>query len=146
MSKILANTKHVFSLLTLAGLLMAGTLHAEGGNGNAKKTHEHKSGSANTAELLYVGKLAGQPVFNVVYNNPSGSRFSISVLDGRGEQLFIASYNDKFFDKKFTPSEDLDTNGKLVFVVRNFSDNSVQHFEINTGSRLVEDIVVKEVK
>jgi len=35
--------------------------------------------------------------------------------------------------------------GKLVFVIRNFGDNTVQRFEVNSASRLIEDVEVKEV-
>ena len=147
MNKIIFNTKKVFSLLTLAGVLAAGALHAEGGNRHGdKKLHEHKPGSANTAEVIYIGNREDQPVFNVLYNNSQGSRFSISVYDGKGDQLFTSTYSDKHFDKKFTIADGIDTEGKLVFVVRNFSDNSMQSFEINSDTRLVEDVQVKEVK
>jgi hypothetical protein len=147
MNKIIFNTKKVFSLLTLAVIFATGALHAEGGNHDAsKKLHEGKTGSASTAEVIYIGNREDQPVFNVLYDNSKGSRFSVSVFDGKGDQLFTSTYSDKHFDKKFTIADGLDIEGKLVFVVRNFSDNSMQSFEINSDTRLIEDVQVKEVK
>jgi hypothetical protein len=147
MNKIISQTKKVLSLSSLAIVLVTGTLSANGGDHKAgKRSHEHKPGSASTAEVVYIGNRGGEPLFNVLYNNNEGGRFSITVLDGLGNTLFTQSYADRKFDKKFTLADDLDTNGKLVFVVRNFSDNSTQSFEINSDTRLVEDVEVKEVK
>ena len=147
MNKIISHTKKILSLSTLAIVLVTGTLSANGGDHKAgKRSHEHKPGRASTAEVVYIGNRAGEPLFNVLYNNNEGGRFSIAVLDGLGNTLFTQSYSDRKFDKKYTLADGLDTNGKLVFIVRNFSDNSTQSFEINSDTRLVEDIEVKEVK
>jgi hypothetical protein len=34
----------------------------------------------------------------------------------------------------------------VTFVIRNFGDNSVQRWEVNTNNKIVEDIEVKEIK
>jgi len=100
-------------------------------------------GSASTAEVKYIGGKTGEFIFNVVYNNTAGSRFSLRVLDADGNQLYESSYTDKKFDKKFMIN---DAEGKVTFVIKNYQDNSTQSFEVNANTRLVEDIVVKEVK
>jgi len=101
--------------------------------------------NAATAEVKYVGDNDGGFFFNVLYNNATGSRFSVTILDEAGTALYSGLYSMKNFDKTFKLA-DTENFGKLVFVIRNLGDNSVQRFEVNTNSRLVEDVEVKEVK
>ena len=75
----------------------------------------------------------------------SGNRFSVAIFDESSNMLFQSVYSVKKFDKKFKLAEP-DSFGKLVFVIRNLGDNSVQRFEVNADTRLVEDVEVKEVK
>jgi hypothetical protein len=102
--------------------------------------------SASTAEVKYInGKEGEAGIFNVVYNNAKGSRFTLRVMDADGNQLYQNLYTDKKFDKRFKLA-DPDSFGKLIFIIRNLDDNSTQRFEVEASSRLVEDINVKEVK
>jgi len=101
--------------------------------------------NANTAEVKCVGNNSGELFFNVLYNNAAGSRFSVTILDETGNTLYSGIYSVKKFDKNFQLA-DPESFGKLVFVIRNLGDNSVQRFEVNNNSRLVEDVEVKEVK
>jgi len=98
----------------------------------------------NTAEVKYIGTPEGEFFFDVAYNNAAGSRFSLAIIDEAGNTIFQSVFSDKKFDKRFKLAEP-ESYGKLEFVIRNFADNSVQRFEVNTASRLVEDIEVKEV-
>jgi hypothetical protein len=102
-------------------------------------------GLANTADVKYIGTNDGQFLFNVTYNNAGGNRFSVVILDESGNQLYQGVYSMKKFDKSFKFA-DPDGFKKLVFVIHNLGDNSVQRFEVNADSRLVEDVVVKEVR
>lgn len=131
-----------FSFLTLvlagASLMSLANDDKKHGNGPAGNT------SANAAEVKYISGNDGEYVFHVVYNNNSGSRWSLIVLDADGNQLFQSLYSDKKFDKRFKLA-DPDEFAKLTFVIRNFGENSVQRFEVNANNRMVEDIEVKEV-
>jgi hypothetical protein len=131
-------TNSLFTLL-LAGTSLVSLANGDNGGGSTGNT------SAGTADVKYIAGKDGEYLFNVVYNNVSGSRFSLIVLDGEGNQLFQDVYNDKKFDKKYKLA-DPDAFGKVTFVIRNFSDNSVQRFEVDANSKMVEDVEVKEVK
>jgi hypothetical protein len=111
-------------------------------NGNVGGTRNNSS--ASTAEVKCISGKDGEYLFNVVYNNTSGSRFSLTVLDAEGNQLFQSQYSDRRFDKKFRLA-DPDEFARLTFVIRNYGDNSVQRWEVNANNKLVEDIEVKEV-
>lgn len=100
--------------------------------------------SAATAEVKYIATKEGEGLFNVIYNNAAGSRFSISVLDEYGNQLYQGFFSDRRFDRKFKLA-DPESTSKLTFVIRNYSDNSVQRFEVDNTSQLVEDVQVTEL-
>jgi len=144
MNTIISTTKKSFGLFILATLLSftAGSLTVMASNG----PKEHHTGSATNAEVKYIGSSSeGNPLFNVLYNNSTGARFTVRILDGDGNQIFLGTYADKKFDKKFRLAEPA-IIGKLVFIIKNYEDNSEQTFEINSDSRVIEDIEVKEVK
>jgi hypothetical protein len=100
--------------------------------------------SESAAEVKYISGKNGEFFFNVLYTNTSGSRFSLVIQDEYGNQLYQNFYTDKKFDKKFKLA-DPESFGKLVFVIRNYSDNSVERFEVDSDNRLIEDVEVKEV-
>jgi hypothetical protein len=127
--------KFLFLSAALTGVLSA----------HATINEPEKKGSASTAEVSYIGTLDGEPVFHVVYNNSTGARFAIRLLDADGHQIYQGVFSDKKFDKKFQIAT-TDLSGKLVFVVRNFQDNSVQSFQVDADTRMIEDVEVKEVK
>lgn len=133
----------VFSLFTLT---LAGTsLVSLANNGNEGKKGSTGTTSANTADLKYLVDKDGAYLFNVVYNNISNSRFSVVILDAEGNQLFQSQYSVKNFDRKFKLAQP-EEFGKLTFIIRDLTDNSIQRFEVDANSRLVEDVEVKEVK
>jgi hypothetical protein len=142
MNKIIINTRKAITVLTLTAITVAAGFTANAAGHEPKK---HNAGSASTAEVFYVGSLEGQPLFNVMYNNAEGSRFSISIKDDQGYELFKSSYSDKKFDKKFEIA-DVVPEGKLTLTITNYKDNSEQTFEINANTLLVVDVEVTEVK
>ena len=133
----------VFSLFTLT--LASTSLVSLANNGNEGKKGSAGSTGANTADLKYLVDKDGAYLFNVVYNNISNSRFSVVILDADGNQLFQSQYSDKKFDRKFKLAQP-EEFGRLTFIIRNLADNTVQRFEVDANSRLVEDVEVKEVK
>ena len=100
--------------------------------------------SAATAEVKYIATKEGDGLFNVVYNNAAGSRFSIAVLDEYGNRLYQAYFSDRKFDRKFKLA-DPESASKLTFVIRNYGDNSVQRFQVDATNQFVEDVQVTEV-
>jgi hypothetical protein len=101
--------------------------------------------SAATAEVKYIATKEGQGLFNVIYKNAAGTRFSITVLDEYGNQLYRGLFSDRRFDRKFKLA-DPESVSKLIFVVRNFGDDSVQRFEVDATSQIVEDVRVTELQ
>jgi hypothetical protein len=136
----------VVSIFT--AILGSASLVSQAGTGHDRESGDHeggKSNSAATAEVKYIPGAQGQGIFNVQYNNAAGSRFTVCVKDADGNQLYQNVYTDKKFDKNFRLAEP-DSYGKLIFVVHNLADNSVQRFEVVASSHLVEEVDVREVR
>ena len=145
MKSAIANIRKVavFSLFTLT---LAGTgLVSRANNGNEGNKGTTGTTSANTADVKYIADNNGGYLFNVIYNNISNSRFSVIILDANGDQLFQSHYSDKQFNRKFKLAQP-EEFGRLTFIIRNLADNTVQRFEVDANSRLIEDVEVKEVK
>src|ERR1700737_3145764 len=113
MNQLISNTKKTLRLSALIAVLITGTLITRAGGNDPVEKH---SGSASTAEVKYIGSNEGDPLFNVLYNNSTGARFSVKVLDSEGHQLFQGVYTDRKFDKKFKVT-DAANYGKLTFVI-----------------------------
>ena len=112
---------------------------ANNGNGSAKDIRK------TTADVKYISGTDGDGLFNVVYNNTMGSRFSVIVLDEYGNQLYQNFFSDRKFDRKFKLA-DAESTVKLTFIIRNFGDKTVQRFEVDATNKIVEDVQVKEVQ
>jgi hypothetical protein len=98
---------------------------------------------ANSAVVTHIGNLEGSVLFKVQYDNLSGEKFALTIKDLNGEVLYQEVYTDKKFDKKFQlPKENA---GKLQFIIKSVRTNQAQTFEVNTNSRLVEEMIVKKV-
>lgn len=170
MNRIISNTKKALRLSFVTALFITGSLitraagnelrdehhndlrndlrtafRSERHNERLNEPNESHPGSASTAEVKYIGSNAGDPLFNVVYNNATGARFSLKVMDEQGSLIFQSFYTGKKFDKKFQVANAQDY-GKLVFVIKNMEDGSVQRFEVDSNTRLIEDVEVKEVR
>ena len=101
--------------------------------------------NAATAEVKYITTKEGDGLFSVVYDNTTGSRFSVTVLDEFGNELYQGFFSDRKFSRKFKLA-DPEIASKLTFIIRNYGDNSSQRYQVDATSRLVEDVQVKEVR
>ena len=98
------------------------------------------------ASVKHISTTNDKIVFQLSLDNETGEKFTVSIKDLVGNTLFQDTYSEKKFDKKFVfdKSENI---GKLTFVLRSLKDNQTQVFEINTVTRVVEnvDVTVKKL-
>ena len=130
--------KKVFAIALFIGISVVGFA-------NGRDSVVVHGAGASAAEVKYIAGKDGDMLFNVVYNNATGQRFSLIVLDEFGNEIYQNSFSDKKFDRKFKLADPESTN-KLTFVIRNYGDNSVQRFQVDATNRLVEDTQVKEIR
>jgi hypothetical protein len=140
--KLISRIRKTVSLTALT--ILFGTVSLVSlGNGN-EPIGEH-SASSTTAEVKYIAVKDGAGLFNVIYNNTAGNRFSIVILDEDGNQLYQGYFTDRHFNRKFQLA-DPESTSKLTFVIRDCRDNAVQRFQVDATSRFVEDVEVREVR
>lgn len=127
-----------------SGLLLAVLLMAAAPAGLRSQTYAAAADPApQTATVKHLGNNATTMLFQVNVENAAGEKFSVVIRDQDGSILFQNNYTDKQFEKRFLlPKQD---NEKLIFYIKRAKNSQVQSFEINTNTRIVEEIVVKRV-
>ena len=98
--------------------------------------------STGKPEVKYVGKVDDQLTFQVNYDNNTNEAFTVAVKDEDGNLLYTDRFKDKKFSKQFRVSPCEYGNMKLVFVFSNDKEKQTQVVQVNTNSRLVDDVVV----
>jgi hypothetical protein len=81
--------------------------------------------------------------FDVKVSNEAGEKFTILVKDDNSTTLYRGSYSDRNFKKRFVLPK-TDTN-KLTFLIRSESGLQSETFEINTNTRVIEEVSVRRV-
>lgn len=133
------NTNQVHKKLTI---LTAALFLAHGIIAQTKRVAVLEPASP-AAAVKHIGNPPGSIVFQVQYPNPSGEKFILTIKDMEGAILYQDTYTDKNFDKKFQlPQGEAE---KLRFIIKSAGTNYQQTFEVNTNTRIVENIVVKKI-
>ena len=81
-------------------------------------------------------------MFQIKLDNSSGDRFSVVLKNKEGQLLFYSTYNDKNFDKKYKIDK---PQSAVVFQIKNLSKNTTEAFEINTATKVIEEVSVTRV-
>lgn len=99
--------------------------------------------TTDKVEVKYTGvDLYNQLSFYVTYSNPTGSSFSLVVLDEAGEPLFKSYYKDKFFSKTFKLQK-LEVS-KVTFVIEDSKNAVKEKFTVNIKSNVTEEVTVSK--
>jgi hypothetical protein len=100
--------------------------------------------SADPVAVRYLGAQDDMLVFNVSYDNPQGSKFTVAIKDQNGNPLYQDNFKDKLFYKQFRlPKADKD---RIVFVIRSGEEAPVvKAFAVNVSSRLVREVAIKKL-
>jgi len=95
------------------------------------------------AVINHIATTNDNLLFEVRVANETGEKFTLLIKDNTGTTLYRGVYNDKDFAKRFQfPKSESD---KIVFIVKSASGNKTESFEINSSTRLVEEVIVKKV-
>jgi hypothetical protein len=98
----------------------------------------------STATVKHIEGNDYNTLFQVKLINQEGAKFSISVKDTFGNELFGEVYQDKVFDKKFQ-FENLIEQGAHTITIKSLKGDASQTFKINTETRVIKDVVVKRL-
>lgn len=137
MRVINANVISKFIKTSVVVLLLTGAVGA-----HAASVSNDKDGIGKTV-VTYVSADGETLSFDVKVSNAAGEKFTIVVKDDNGITLYRGSFTDKDFKKRFVlPKTD---SNKLTFQVKSESENKSESFEINSNTRIIEEVVVKRV-
>lgn len=95
-----------------------------------------------TATVVYTGSTDNALLFDVRINNPNGSKFTLVVQGEDGEVLFSKNYSEKQFAKKIKMLKSHGSVNRFSFTIKSADKSLEKTFEVNTVTRVVEDIVV----
>ena len=98
----------------------------------------------STAVVKHIEGDDNNTIFQVKLINQEGAKFSISVKDTFGNELFGDVYQDKVFDKKFQ-FENLIEQGAHTITIKSLKGDASQTFKVNTVTRIVKDVVVNRL-
>jgi hypothetical protein len=97
--------------------------------------------TAKAVDVKYLYSVEDGFVFNVKYDNLSAGSFDLLIKDETGETLYLKTYSDKNFNKKFQLDKSLI---KAVFIIRP-QHAADQSFEVMVQSRVSEDVLVSRL-
>ncbi len=100
--------------------------------------------SNNKPEVAYSGYQDGMLVFNVVYKNLSGEKFTLKVKDSNGDIIYIQDFTDKNFNKRFLMARDLETD-HFTFVISKKGSATAQTFKVGITTKVLENVVVSRL-
>ena len=121
---------------TVAALFLLAVLHTAPAHAADIKPKEAP------AEVLYLGTVAGKPVFQILFTNTTGEKVSISLRDEAGNVIFSDVSSEKNYTRKLQFDE-LDTEKiKLKLTLRTKKETQTQAFEITKNTRVIEDVAV----
>lgn len=97
-----------------------------------------------TALVKHLGNVESNMFFQVQVDNAAGEKFMVVIKDREGTTLFQQVYTDKKFSKKFQlPKIDQE---QITFIIKGARNNIVlQKFEVNSSTRVVEEVIVKKM-
>jgi hypothetical protein len=123
-------------LFLILGLFVSNLVSAQ----SAKDSNSFIS----TAAVKHIEGPDNSSTFQVTLINHQGAKFSVSVKDNLGNELFGDVYEDKVFDKKFQ-FENLSELGMHTITIRSLKGEASQTFKINAVTRVIKDVVVNRL-
>ena len=97
-------------------------------------------------EFKFIGKLQNQPLLQVTFNNPEETEFLVQVIDEYDNVLYKDYVKATNTTKKFMlNTEDLGDVG-VRFEITGRKSNKTVVFAVNRNARVVEDLVVNQIK
>jgi hypothetical protein len=92
--------------------------------------------------IKYIGNIDNYPVFQIEFDNKNEETFNISIKDDEGTVIYGEKFRDKKFSKKFKYEGAGAESMKLTFILMGEKEKQSQQFEVNTNTRVVQDVVV----
>ena len=102
--------------------------------------------SNSKPSIQYVGKVNDQLIFQVDYDNPTNEAVNVLIKDESGNVLYADRFKDKKLSKKFKVNTAEYGDARLTFVISTDKERTSQVFQVNTNTRVIDDVVVTNLK
>jgi hypothetical protein len=106
------------------------------------RAHSQESEDSTKPLVSYLGRVQGQPVLLIEFDNKEAKPYSISIKDPQGVVLYSSDFRDKKFVKRFQVAQDEPGDMKLTVTFSSGKLKETQVVEINTTSYVKEDFLV----
>jgi hypothetical protein len=112
-------------------------------NASMPRVNTNAFDPTSKAEVKYTGiDKENQLSFRVKYLNPTGSTFSLSVLNEDGEAIYKSYYDNKSFDKTFKlPKLEI---SKLTFLIEDAKNDVKEKYTVNIKTSIQEEVTVSK--
>lgn len=99
------------------------------------------SEKAETAkvQVKFTGNSNDALIFTVKYDNPSGNKFDVEFVDEDGQSLYLSTFNDKTFEKKFSIPKA--AFSKISIIVKG---DTTEKFDIKIESKQVDNVIINK--
>jgi hypothetical protein len=128
---------------TIIVFMLAGAVNAEAQATVVSEMYTEPGAGVGNTVITHVATNSEAIFFDVKIENAAGERFLIIIKDNEGNTLYRAAYSDKDFKKTFRLPKG--ESEKITFLVKSDSGTKSESFEINSNTRLVEEVIVKKV-
>ena len=92
------------------------------------------------ASVSYVGSIDDQSSFLMNYENESGEKFVVNIVDADGVSLFEGVFSDKKFAKTFRVPREA---GNISFTISSYKNKAEKKFQVTTERKMIEEITIK---
>jgi hypothetical protein len=123
-----------FRPLAVAVLLLIGT-----------QSVTAQSRAVNEPVVHYLGKVNGQPVLKVTFDNQQGQSYDLDIKDPEGTVLYSDRFSNSNFSRLFQVAQEEPGDMKLTFT---FSSGKVKHaqvIEISKKAYVKEDVFISKL-
>ncbi|ANH83652.1 hypothetical protein A8C56_02175 [Niabella ginsenosidivorans] len=103
-------------------------------------------GADNPIELKYINTKAQLPIYQLRLNNLSKGSYAIAIKDETGSLLYNETVAGAKIVRNYQFDAELPADTQLTFEVSNLKDNTVKVYNVSKNTKVVEDVVVNEVK
>jgi len=98
-------------------------------------------------QLKFAGMIQNQPLFQLsFYGNDLQNEFTITIKDEYGNSLYRENFKGEVFSKKFLLNTDEIDDNTLLFEVYCAKTKQLVTYEVNPGTRFVQDLAITSVK
>lgn len=129
----------------LAAAILATVSFASVNQAQARINHTNNITVSSKSAVEYVGTTASSILFNVKFSNPTADKFTFDILNADGGVLYHQESSEQNFSKKIVVLKQPE-DGQLTFIIKGAGTNYAKTFNINTISKVIEDVVVTPVK